>query len=397
VAIEHHFVEVGGRVYTSLAFGYDYWREYLELFDEVCVLARVGRAGSVPEDHFRADGDRVRFLPMPNYLGPRQLLWRLPGVLAAARRAAGTGDRFLLRSGNVCTALWLWLALAGRPYAREVQGHVGEGVMQFSGGRGLAGRIFAHLGEALCRFQLRGAHCASYVSEFCRRLYPTGRPDREFVFSSVQLTPELVRSPREASSFDHRPLRVLSVGRVEREKGHHVLVEAARLLRTRGVDGWTITIIGPGRQVEPLRETVRREGLTDHVAILGPVRYGAELFAHLDVADLFVLPSLTEGMPRSLIEAMARGLPAVASRTGGIVELLDEGQLVLPGRTDLLADAIAARIGAAERLASDSKANFHAATARFDAARMREHKHAFWRAVSEGPAVAVAESEAPSP
>ena len=43
VATEHHFVRVGGEIYTALAFGYEYWKKYLGAFDEVHVLARVGR------------------------------------------------------------------------------------------------------------------------------------------------------------------------------------------------------------------------------------------------------------------------------------------------------------------------------------------------------------------
>jgi len=387
VAIEHHFVRVGGSVYTSLAFGYEYWKEYLEVFDEVHVLARVGRAEEVPAGHFVADGPGVGFIPVPDYLGPRQFLRRLPGVMRAAARAARLGDRFILRSGNVCTALWICLKLAGTPYSREVQGDIGEAIRHFTRQRGhrALGELIACLSDAVTRCQLRGAYCASYVSEFCRRLYPSGKPQREYVFSSVRLDEDVIASPRPAESFDHAPLRLLSVGRLEKEKGHHVLVEAARVLRDRGVSGWHLKIVGPGRELQPLRRRVEEYALGEQVEVAGPVRYGPELFALLDEADVFVLPSLTEGMPRSLIEAMARGLPAVASRTGGIIELLSPRQLVPPGRADALAEAIRQRIGNPVLLAEESRLNFHTAVTRYGAERMRRLKHAYWQAVLAGP------------
>jgi len=386
VAIEHHFVRVGGEIYTALAFGYEYWKKYLEAFDEVHVLARVGCAEAVREDQFRADGPGVHFIPVPEYWGLRQLLKMCPGVLLAVLRAARFGDCFLLRSGTICTALWLWLVLLGKPYAREVQGEMGKGTQEFVGDRHpLAMPIIAGILEQLCALQLRGAFCGSYVSRSVRRLYPTGDPSGEFVFSGVQLTEELKTAPRTVEAFRHTPMRILSVGRLECEKGHRFLIDAADQLRRDHPDGWHIRIVGPGSQLEPLRQQVRSLRLENYVEVLGPVKYGQELFGHYDWADLFVLPSLTEGMPRALIEAMARGLPAIGSRTGGIVELLSAPQLVTPGRGDLLKQAIAKRIGDTEALARFSQENYNKAVLEYGMEELRRRERAFWKAMLAGP------------
>jgi glycosyltransferase involved in cell wall biosynthesis len=393
VAIEHHFVETGGRIYTALSFGYEYWKEYLEVFDEVYVLARVGYSDVVPKDHFVADGPGVKFIYVPDYLGIPQFLIYLPGVFVAAFRAARLGTCFILRSGNVCTALWLCLKLLGKPYSREVQGYIEEGIIQFTRHNyPLIGRAIARVSDHLARVQARGAFCASYVSQFCRSLYPTKNPDREFVFSSVRLTKELLRGPRSEDDFKHKPFHVLSVGRLELEKGHHILVEAAHILRMRGVEDWRMKIVGGGRQLNPLREKVEKLDLDSYVEIVGPVQYGEHLFEYLDGADLFVLPSLTEGMPRSLIEAMARGLPAIGSRTGGTIELLSDSQLVVPGQSTLLAEAIASRIGRFDKLAANSRKNFEKASTEYNQERMRQRKLAYWKTVLAGPQGLFAES-----
>ena len=386
VATEHHFVRVGGEIYTALAFGYEYWKKYLEAFGEVHVLARVGRAETVHEDRFRADGPGVYFIPVPEYRGPRQLLKMWPGVFRAALRAARFGDCFLLRSGTICTVLWVWLTLLGRPYAREVPGETGEAARTFAvDGHPLAMPIIAGILEQLCVIQLRGAFCASYVSRSVRRLYPTSDPSGEFVFSDVQLTEDLKTTPRTIEDFRHTPMRILSVGRLEREKGHRFLIDAADQLRRDHPDGWHIRIVGPGSQLEALRQQVKLLKLEDCVEAVGPVKYGQELFVHYDWADLFVLPSLTEGMPRALIEAMARGLPAIGSRTGGIVELLSAPQLVTPGRGDLLKQAIAKRIGDTEALARFSQENYNKAVREYGMEELRRRERAFWKAMLDGP------------
>jgi len=385
VAIEHHFVEVGGRIYSSLSFGYDYWSEYLEVFDEVYVLARVGHCDHVPEDHFMSDGVNVHFIGIPDYIGVRQFLRYLPSLFVAAFRAARLGKCFILRSGNVCTALWLCLKILGKPYSRELQGHIGEALTHFTrNDYPIVGRTIAWLSDYMARRQVLGSYCASYVSQFCRSLYPTKNADREFVFSSIRLTPELIRGPRTVEDFRHQPLRVLSVGRLEMEKGHQFLLDAAATLIAQSVFGWQLQIVGGGRQLEPLREKARSLDLESVVKLMGPVQYGEKLFSYLDWADLFVLPSLTEGMPRSLIEAMARGLPAIGSRVGGIVELLTDSQLVAPAQPAMLAEAIAERIGNFEQLEEESRVNFEKVIEAYELKKIRQTKIAFWNCVLAG-------------
>ena len=386
VAIEHHFVETGGRIYTALSFGYEYWKEYLEVFDEVYVLARVGYSDVIPKNHFVADGPGVKFIYIPDYFGIWQFLLHLPGMFAASFRSARLGTCFILRSGNVCTVLWLCLKLLGKPYSREVQGHIKEGITQFTRyNYPLIGKFIALFSDYLARAQAKGAFCASYVSQFCRRLYPTKNPDREFVFSSVRLTKDLLRGSRSENDFKHELFNILSIGRMELEKGHCVLLEAASNLRKRDIKDWQMKIVGGGRQLDPLRDKVKKLGLGSYVEMVGPVEYGEQLFKYLDAADLFVLPSLTEGMPRSLIEAMARGLPAVGSGTGGIVELLSDSQLVPPGNPLLLAEAIANRIGQFDKLAEDSRKNFKKVSTDYNQERMRQLKLAYWQTVVAGP------------
>ena len=148
--------------------------------------------------------------------------------------------------------------------------------------------------------------------------------------------------PRLERDDRSRPLQLLTVGRMVRLKGHAVLLEAVALLRDRGVPV-NLTIVGDGPLRRELEDTVRRHELTTMVTFVGFVGQD-EISAYYDQADVFCLPSLREGLPVVLLEAMAGGLPVVASGIMGIPELVEpmrNGLLVPPARSDLLADAIA--------------------------------------------------------
>jgi len=88
-------------------------------------------------------------------------------------------------------------------------------------------------------------------------------------------------------------------------------------------------------------EAIARElNLQGTVKFAGEVPHGAPIRELLNEADLFVLPSRTEGLPRALLEAMARALPCVATNVGGVPELLAAGFLVPVDRADLLSNLI---------------------------------------------------------
>lgn len=155
--------------------------------------------------------------------------------------------------------------------------------------------------------------------------------------------PSVPRKSDAASATSTEPLRILTVGRLSPEKGHGILLEAIGELHNRGVHVHS-TLVGDGPERSHLEALTARLGIGAHTTFTGSIGQNriAEVYS---AADVFVLPSFSEGLPVVLMEAMASGLPAVASRITGIPELIEDGVdglLVTPGRPDLLADAIAA-------------------------------------------------------
>lgn len=134
--------------------------------------------------------------------------------------------------------------------------------------------------------------------------------------------------------------RLLAVGRFVEFKGHRYLLEAVSRLAAK-YPGLRLDIAGDG----PLREqlTAQRDesGLSGRVRFLGYVMNPGPLYSE---ADLLVMPSLWEGLPYTLLEVMACGCPVLATKAGGLPELVDDGKtglLVPPGDSEALAAGIA--------------------------------------------------------
>ena len=130
-----------------------------------------------------------------------------------------------------------------------------------------------------------------------------------------------------------------AVGRLEEQKGHAHLLAALPELR-RQIPDLVVLLVGEGRRQEDLRRQVRDLGLESTVRFLGTRRDLPEIYRAL---DLFVHPSLWEGLPLALLKAMGAGLPVVATRVSGSREAIVDGVngcLVAPGDPEALARAI---------------------------------------------------------
>jgi glycosyltransferase involved in cell wall biosynthesis len=126
----------------------------------------------------------------------------------------------------------------------------------------------------------------------------------------------------------------------EERKGHRFLLEAARRLKTQGYR-IQYRFAGDGSLRQSLEKAATRLGLKDDVRFLGFV---SDIPAFLSQVDIFVLPSLFEGLGVSVLEAMAAEKPVIASRVGGLMEVVRDGTtgfLVSPGDAEGLASAIA--------------------------------------------------------
>ena len=146
------------------------------------------------------------------------------------------------------------------------------------------------------------------------------------------------------------PVELLAVGRLAPEKNPILLLEALAMLHSQNPDRFRLTWVGDGELRSEVRERVAGLGIEHIVSLPGFVPIGQELMGYYRRSDLFVLVSVTEGLPQALIEAQANAVPIVATDVGGVGVVLDNGRagvLVPSGDAAALAESI-------QSLASDS-------------------------------------------
>jgi glycosyltransferase involved in cell wall biosynthesis len=137
---------------------------------------------------------------------------------------------------------------------------------------------------------------------------------------------------------EHEKARIVAVGRLKAPKDFLTLVRALRVLPHGAFEA---VIVGEGSDRRLLEREIRALGIEESVRLVGE---RSDVLRLLAGGDVFVLSSSSEGLPMSVLEAMAAGLPVVASRVGGVPELLDDGEeglLVRPGEVGELAAALA--------------------------------------------------------
>lgn len=144
-----------------------------------------------------------------------------------------------------------------------------------------------------------------------------------------------------------RPVHIVCVGRLSPEKGYSVLIDAVARLAGKG-KRLTVDVVGDGPARDDVQLAIREAGLTGSIRLLGAMPE-ARTLETIAEADMLVLPSFMEGLPVVAMEAMAIGVPVIASRVAGIPELIEDG---VTGLTVTPADD-AALASAMERLAED--------------------------------------------
>ncbi len=217
----------------------------------------------------------------------------------------------------------------------------------------LAWRLY----DQLDRWSLRGADCVmtacdAFAADLATRLGI--RSNRLSVHRSPiaanasQPEPGVREDFRRELDLAADARLVLSVGRLSSEKGHADLIRAMPEIRKACGSQTTLILVGDGPEEANLATLCNNLGLEGAVRMLGYRRDVGRCYA---AADVFVLPSYTEGSPNVLLEAMDAGLPIVATAVGGVGEMIHDGEngLLVPARdVPAIARAVAALLGNAE-------------------------------------------------
>lgn len=313
------------------------------------------------------DEDRVRVLRRVPYRHSadrsnafEQLLFMGLACLSVLRlpRPDFTIAYFGIPSGP---AAWLLKALRGVPYIVSLRGGDVPGFRPYDF------KTFHRLGAPIIRFVWRHAAAVVANSRGLRALAVAFEPSR-----AVAIIPNGVDAHADpARDRDWQSPEMIFTGRVVYQKGLDLLFKA--LADLKHLD-WRLTVVGDGPRTADLQRMATEFGYIERVRFPGWLSR-AEVAEHLRRANLFVYPSRDEGMPNAVLEAMASGLPVIATRIAGNEELVLEGEtglLVPPEDVAALRAALAELIPDAARRRAMGAAAFARVHAEYTLARVAE-------------------------
>jgi glycosyltransferase involved in cell wall biosynthesis len=316
-------------------------KHFLEVFDELVVVGRVF-SGENPAAK-PVVGPGVSFVALPAYRGPAGFARALPRLIATLWCLPRPGRVFILRVPGTIPSLFALIAgIRGVPFALQC---VADPRDQLGAGsvRHPLRKLFRWLFTAALRWQCRRAFATSFVTKAAlQEAFPpqAGRPT--FCYTDLVLEKAAYRepSPTDQRSEQRRTERIIHVGMMSQlYKGQDTLIAAVAECVARGVDVH-LTLVGDGYYRRHFAEMASTLGLMDRIQFAGTVQQGPDLWQFLDRSTLFVLPSRQEGLPRALLEAMARGLPCIATKVGGNTELVGDIAIVPADDPSALADRI---------------------------------------------------------
>lgn len=332
---DHRFVIGNEGVYSPGQYDQEILSRYQDGFGEVFIAGRH-RPLAANEDSSRLNrvlDSTERFLSMPNLSNLQGLLGRSPSLATLEQRIAAVDVVVARLPSEIGLAAARITRRLGKPLAIEMVACARDGLLSHGS---LAARLYAPLAYSRTRRAVANCPWVLYVTQqFLQSRYPAG--GRWIGVSDVRLPQaDPVILERRLGRISDGSIRIGMVAALfHKEKGVDVAIRALALARQTSRD-LTLKVLGPGDPT-PLQKLAEELGVGAAVEFCGSLPRGPAVMEWLDGIDVYVQASFQEGLPRALIEAMSRAVPALASAAGGTPELLPPAYLHTPGDVTALA------------------------------------------------------------
>ena len=327
------FMTPDGKVWSKTIYGYDFWKRYLDVFETVKVVSRLEKADYTQvKGYLRSDGDNVSFAPLPMVRGMKGYVKNVISFLKDAKKAVRDEDCAIIRLPSIpATFVEFVYARKHKPYVLEV---VVDPLNAYAGNK-LAAKVLTEQLRKSCL----NANGVSYVTQYAlQEQYPSrarisGKNTEEYFesyYSSIILKDGFFAPARDYSKIGNKVKLVHTANNINNDvKGHDVVIEVVKKLNDIGIDA-SVTFIGDGDLRPELEKMAEVLGVGTKVVFTGLLGSAMEVREKLLDADIFILPTKAEGLPRAVIEAMAVGLPCLSTPVNGIPELLEKEYMFDP-------------------------------------------------------------------
>lgn len=378
---DHKFKHEESNYYSNGSFPASIWPRYTSAFEYVTVVGRDG--GFLTEKdkgYTSSNAENVTFNLLPSLTNLKSLLLGNKKAEQAAKELVGNHDGVIARLPSRLGLLFVKEAIKqGKPYAIEVVGCPWDALWNYGSWKG---KLLAPFAALNLKRAAKKAPFAIYVTEsFLQGRYPCLNGKTTFC-SNVEIpaVDEEVLENRLTKINDapHTVIFGLIANYSSKYKGIDVAIKA---LKTANLPSWQFKVLGSG-DASHYKKLAQDLGVEDKVHFVGSLPSGSPVFDWVDSIDIYLQPSLTEGLPRALMEAMSRGTPALASKVGGIPELLEESELIQAGDYKELANKIKILIKDKDLQKNLAQQNFEKAKS-YNKELLDTRRASFWKAFKQ--------------
>lgn len=332
-------VDKDGNAYPQ-NFTEDVFSRYYAIADKITFLVRTRIIDPNITKAPKANMEKLRIVSSPNLSSINGAFTGRSKVKKMIRDELLNCDFLIARLPSQIGILAIDMAKKyNKPYLIELVGCPWDSLWNHS----WKGKLLAPVMWYATKKAVKDAPYVLYVTnEFLQRRYSSkgrtiGCSDVELPTLDVSVLEERLQKIEQMTK--HKPIVIGTTAVVDVPyKGQEYVIQAIAELNKQGND-FEYRLVGGGGKAH-LQSIAEKYGVSDKVIFEGPIPH-EKVFDYLDSIDIYVQPSLTEGLPRALIEAMSRGCPCIGSNVGGIPELLDKPFIFNSGNVKELANILA--------------------------------------------------------
>lgn len=318
---DHKFPKIKDKYFCSYGFDDQFCDRYIRNFETIKILACHTKANGNEKEFSDTVIDKVSFNTLNSI---KDILKK--NVRKRIQEEISQSECVIVRLPSFIGLVSLkYIKKLNKPYLIEMVGCPWDALWNHS----IAGKFIAPIMYLLCKSEIKQAPYVVYVTnEFLQNRYPT--KGRSISCSNVMLpqNDENILKDRLNKIRNEKVNKKIIIGTCatvsSRYKGQQNIIRALKLLKNKGYEV-EYQLVGGG-DTSYLESIAKKYNSYKDVKFIGTLTHD-KVFEWLDTIDIYVQPSLTEGLPRALVEALNRGCPAIGSDAGGIPELLGKANI----------------------------------------------------------------------
>lgn len=363
VVLENHFyIDEKGLIWCDRIIDYNFLKRYLNVFEEVCVCGRAIKSNQT-KGKLIVSGESVSFIPLPDFIGIKGLIKNLRKIKKVIRYNLKSVDCILYRAP---THLSLFTYKEALKQKKVLAIEFMMSADKMIEGNGVISKIANKIIDLKSKKMCMKANAVSYVTDqILQKRYPCkaikyGETKEYFTTSYSTIDIGIDDFKKMDWCIDNKPntFKIIHTGYMDTyRKGQQILLKASKIVKDRGYS-INVELVGDGRKKSEFEELTKKLGINNIVTFTGQIQDKKEIFRHLRNSHIMVFPTQSEGLPRTLIEAMAVGLPCISTPVDGILELIQTRELVDYNDIEGYANKIIELINDWERMIKISNRNY---------------------------------------